>query len=115
MPCHVQVGEILQTPELGDHRTVSLWGYGSYGSLWVHPGVVINIPPRSSASNISTTLKTPKEEVVPITVSQYGILVGVEDVFLNSWFILTRSVTPKGVSDSYQELLRPSSFIRNKI
>ena len=32
--------------------TVSLWDYGSDGSLWVHPSAVINIPPVSSASSL---------------------------------------------------------------
>ena len=59
--------------------TVSIWDYGSNGSIWVQPSVVINIPPRSSILDISTTIQTPEEELVPINVSPTGRLVGLED------------------------------------
>ena len=109
MPCRIPVGEILQPPELEAPRTISLYDYGSNGSLWVHPSGVINIPTRSSASNIITTLQNPKGEVVPITVSPYVHLVGLEYCWLNSRVVLTHSVTPDGMRDSYRELFRSSS------
>ena len=43
----------------------------------------------------------------PITVSPYVCLVGVDYGWLNIRVLPGRSVTPKGVHDSYQELFRP--------
>ena len=87
--------------------TVSIWYYGSDGSLWVHPSVVINFLPRPSASNSSTTIQNPEGGVVPITVSPSGCLVGVGDIWLNSWAVPIRSVSPEGVRDFYEQFSDP--------
>ena len=64
MPWQAPVGE-FQNPsnrveDITVARTVILWGYGSNGSLRDHPSAVINISPRSSASDISTLTQTPE-------------------------------------------------------
>ena len=61
--------------------TVRIWDRGHDGSLWVHPSAVINIP--LGSGNISTTIQTPKGEVVPVTVYRYSCLVWVDDDWLN--------------------------------
>ena len=61
---------------------LELWDSGYYGSLWVHPITVINIPP--GYGNISNNFQNTEVEVVPITVSQSGHLVGVIYRLLNS-------------------------------
>ena len=57
------VGDIRRTADgvkyVAASSTVSIWDYGSNGSLWVHPRALINIPPRSSALIISATIHTP--------------------------------------------------------
>ena len=90
--------------------TVRLWDSGNYGSLWVHPIAVINFPPRSG--NISTAIQTPEGGIVPILVSQYGLLVWFEDDWLNIGVCLICYVSPEWVCDNYQELYRPSYFSR---
>ena len=65
--CHVPVGEIQQPTER-EACTVDIWDYDYDGSLWVLPSAFINIPTGSPASSISTTLQTPKEWLVSITV-----------------------------------------------
>ena len=63
VPRRAPVGDIRFTADgvedVAVACTVSLWDYGSGGSLWVHPSEVIHFPPGSSASNISTTVQTP--------------------------------------------------------
>ena len=62
MPRSAPVGNIRRpdngVKDVSVSCTVSLWGYGYNGSLWFHSSVVINILPRSSTSNISTTIQT---------------------------------------------------------
>ena len=94
--------------------TVSLWGYGSYGSLWIRPSAVINIPPVSSTSKISNTIQNPEGGLFPITVSPYGWLVGVYNGLLNIWFVPVQSVIPKGLYDSYQCFSSPHITIDNE-
>ena len=81
--------------------TVSIWYYGSDGSLWVHPREVINIPHGLPTLNISTALQTPEGGLVLITMSPYGCLAGVYNSWLNIWVVPTRSVNPEGVSNSF--------------
>ena len=61
MPQRDTVSKIqLRAEEVEDStaaRIVSLWYYGSDGSLWVHSSAVINIMNGSSASNIDTTIQ----------------------------------------------------------
>ena len=106
MPWRAPVGDI-QIPYDGAEDvkapcTVSLWDYYSNGYLWVHPSVVINIPPIYSASNISTTIQNSEGEVTPITVSPHVCLVGVDYGWLNSWVVPTSSVSHEGVHDFYR-------------
>ena len=95
-------------------HTVNLRDYYSGGSLWVHPGVVINILPILNASDTSTTILTPKGRVVPITVYSYFHLVGVDGGWSNSQFILIFSVDTEGVRNSYQEFIDPPISVSNK-
>ena len=62
------------------------------------------------SGKISTTIKTPKRELVPITVSHYGHLVGVDYGWLNSGFCPIRYLIPECVCDTYQEFYRRSYF-----
>ena len=75
--------------------TVRLWDHGHNGSLWVYPSAVINI--LLGPGNISTTIQTPKGEVVIINVYLYGCLVVVEDVWLNIGVRLILCVSPEWV------------------
>ena len=93
--------------------TVSICDYCSDGSLWVQPSAVINIPPVYSASEIITTIQTPKGVVVLITVDPYGCLVVVEDGWLNIWVVPIWSMSPEGVRDSYQEFTDPPISVGN--
>ena len=83
MPWIDPVGEIRSpdggVKDVSFSGTVSLWDYGSDGSLWVHPSAVINIPPRSYASNISTNIQTSEWELVSITLSLSSFLVGLDN------------------------------------
>ena len=92
------VGEIQHLLEWEAPQNVIIRNYISDGSLWVHPSAVINILPILSTSNISTTLQTPKGEVVLITVYPYGCLVGVDDYWFNSKVV----PSPDYYGDIYQ-------------
>ena len=59
-----------------------VWDCVHNGSLWVHTSAVINIPPGSG--NINTTIQTPYGGVVPVTISLFGLLLKVENCWLNS-------------------------------
>ena len=61
---------------------VRLWDSGHDGSLWCHLSAIINILPISG--NINNTIQTPDGEVVPVTVSQSGSFLEVDDGWLNS-------------------------------
>ena len=74
------------------------------GPFGLIPRTVINITPGYPTSNISTTLQTTKGVLVPINMSPSGRLGGLDDGWLNSRVFTTRSMTPEGVRDSYQEL-----------
>ena len=112
MPQQVPVSEILHPPAREAPRTVNIWDCGYYGYLWVHPSAVISILPGSPTLNISNTLQNNEVELVLITVPPSIHLVGVDYVWLNSWVVPTRSVTPEGVCDSYREIFRPYSSNR---
>ena len=101
MPRRAPVGEIQRPYERVKYvtvfQTVSLWDYGFYESLWVHPSEVINIPSWSFPFNISTIIQTTDRKVVLITVYPSGQFVGVDNGWLNSRFFPTCSVTPEEV------------------
>ena len=70
------------------------------GNLWVHPSAVINVPPGSG--NINTTIQTPKEEVVPVTVSRSSHFLEVEYGWLNRGVHPIHCVRPDCVCDTYR-------------
>ena len=82
------VGEIQHLDDEFEYVVVActarLWYCGHNGYLLVHISAVINILPGSV--NISTTIRTPKLEVFPITLSHSGRLVVVGYGRFNSGF-----------------------------
>ena len=79
--------------------SVIIWDHGQNGPLWVHPNTVINIPP--GFGHINTTIQTLDREVVPITVSQSGLLLGVDNGWFNSGVSVILCVSPAWVCDIY--------------
>ena len=116
MPQQSPVGDIwspsYRIEDVAVALTVRLWDRGNDMSLWVHPSSVINIAP--IYGNISTNIQTPEEEVVPITVSRSGFLVGLDDGWLNIRIHPIFCVIPEWVCDIYQEFYRPSYFSRQR-
>ena len=104
MPLRDPVGKIQSLDDRVKGVTVicsvRLWDRGHDGSMWVHPSVVINIPPVSW--NINTTIQTPDGEVVPITVSRYVRLLEVDDGWLNSGARPILCVSPEWVHNTYR-------------
>ena len=100
MPRRTPVGDIRRPSDgfkdIVVSRNGSIWEYGSDWSLWVHPSAVINIPPGFYALNISNNLQPTEGEVFPITVYLSLCLVGVDDIWLNSRVVMTRSVSLEG-------------------
>ena len=101
----------IQRPDYGvkDNTvdsTVRLWDCGYDGYLWVHPSAVINITTKLSALNISSNIQTTKEEVLPITVSPYGCLFGVDNCWLNIQVVPIRFLITEGVRNSYWYFFR---------
>ena len=98
MPQWATVGEITRPVDGYKNATVAwtirIWYYGYDGSLCVCPSAVINIPPGSSNSNISTTIQNPKGLIVPINVSRSSRLVLFDYGWLNIGVVTILCVGP---------------------